>query len=283
MTDHSNRISRAAVYDAVWLHPLATAAQEFGLSANGLAKLCDRLEIPRPSRSYWATPPAQRPPPAPMDEAAQAPGASAQQKGETAGPKRRTRLAPADRHGQLLDTAAAIAVHEGVQSVTLKRVAREAGISEAQAHNCFQGRADLLLSLTRRELRILEQRRRSRVIRGDDRIARIVISTVSYLHEALERGPLLQMLLRNSDVRAALRSERATATARGREPILQELAGKYSMKRDIANGSTAALAAVSLRAGGLLASGRAELAVTERLCLAIVLAGARSNEAWEEG
>lgn len=276
-------ISRAAVYDMVWSHPLATAAQEFGLSANGFAKLCDRLGIPRPSRSYWAKQPTERGPRTPMPDLHDPPSEGDGEDDKTLRTKRRTRLAPADRNDQLLDTAATIAVRVGVQKVTLKRVAREAGISEAQAHNCFQGRVDLLLSLTRRELRILEERRRMRVIRGDDRIARIVISTVSYLHEALERGPLLQMLLRNSDVRAALRAERASATARGREPILQVLSGKYSMKREVANGSTAALAAVSLRAGGLLASGRTELAIAERLCLAIVLAGARSNEAWEDG
>lgn len=282
---HADRdeISREAVYDAVWSRPLAMASKEFGLSANGLAKLCDRLGIPRPSRSYWATPVAQRGARPPMVAQQTAPDESSIGDGETLLLRRRTRLAPADRHDQLLDTAAAIAVRDGVQKVTLKAVAREAGISEAQAHNCFQGRLDLLLSLTRRELSILEERRRSRVVRGDDRIARIVISTVSYLHEAVERGPLLQMLLRNSDVREALRAERASATARAREPILQVLSGKFAMKRAVANGSTAALAAVSLRAGGLVASGRTDLAVAERLSLAIILAGARSNEAWEEG
>lgn len=277
----TRRIPRLELHDLVWSQPLGTVAAKFGLTANGLAKLCDRLEIPRPSRSYWSKAPDQRGPRSPLPPAPDGASTDVVLGGDAPIARRkRTRLSPADRQGQLLDIAAAIAVGEGVQQVTLKRVAREAGISEAQAHNCFQGRTDLLLSLTRRELALLEALRRSRVTRGRDRMAKIVISTVSYLHEALERGPLLQMLLRNSDVRAALRSERSAATAIAREPTLQLLSERYEMKRAVANGSAAALTAVSLRAGGLLASGRTELGIAERLSLAIILAGARSNETW---
>jgi AcrR family transcriptional regulator len=276
-------ISRSELYDLVWSQPLATVAAKIGLTANGLAKLCDRLDIPRPTRSYWSKEPAVRGARTPLPGAPEDSTANITIGGDAQIARRkRTRLSPAERQDQLLDIAAAIAIGNGVQQVTLKRVAREAGISEAQAHNCFQGRIDLLLSLTRRELALLETKRRSRVARGHDRMARIVISTVSYLHEALERGPLLQMLLRNSEVRAALRSERSAATAVAREPILQVLSERFAMKREVANGSAAALSAVSLRAGGLLASGRTELSIAERLCLAIVMAGARSNETWRE-
>lgn len=281
---NTRTVSRSDLYDLVWAQPLGSVAARFGMTANGLAKLCDRLDIPRPARSYWAKMPAQRPVRAPLRPAPDGIDGDVVFGGDTpVARRRRTRLTPAERQEQLLDTAAAIALEEGVQNVTLKRVARAAGISEAQAHNCFQGRTDLLLSLTRRELDVLETRRKSRVTRGGDRMTRIVISTVSYLHEALERGPLLQMLLRNSDVRAALRSERSAATVIAREPTLQLLSERYAMRREVANGSAAALAAVSLRAGGLLASGRTDLGIAERLCLAIVLAGARSNETWREG
>lgn len=267
----------------VWTRPLGSVAPEVGLTANGLAKLCDRLDIPRPPRSYWSKEPERRPPPTLLPDFPRSPDDDGARHGPVSAPRRkRTRLSPAKRQEQLLDAAAAIALREGVQQVTLKRVAREAGISEAQAHNCFQGRIDLLLSLTRREIAIMETRRSSRVARGKDRIASIVISTISYLHEAQERGPLLQMLMRNADVRAALRQERHSATAAAREPSLRILSKRYAMKREVANGSAAALSAVTLRAGGLLASGRTELGIAERLCLAIVLAGARSNEEWAE-
>lgn len=275
--------SREDLHDLVWSQPLGSVALRFGLTANGLAKLCDRLDIPRPARTYWSKPTGQRGPRTPLGPAPDGVQSDVVVGGDKPVVRRkRTRLSPADRQEQLLDTAAAIALSDGVQEISIKRVAREAGISEAQAHNCFQGRTDLLLALARRELRIVETKRRSRVARGHDRMASIVISTVSYLHEAVERGPLLQMLLRNIDVRNGLRAERAISTSRAREPSLQLLAERYHMNRSMANGSAAALAAVCLRAGGLLASGRTDLGTGERICLSIVIAGARSNEAWRE-
>ena len=275
--------SRSDIHSLVWAQPLGSVAPRFGLSANGLAKLCDRLDIPRPSRSYWSTDIQRRPAATPLpDDPRDSLGTERSMAATSRSGRKRTRLSPAKRQEQLLDAAAAIALRDGVQQVTLKRVARETGISEAQAHNCFQGRTDLLLTLTRREIGIVEARRRSRVERGHDRIASIVMSTISYLHEAQERGPLLQMLMRNTDVRAALREERAAATALAREPSLRILGKRYAMRREVANGSAAALTAVTLRAGGLLASSRTDMGVAERLCLAIVLAGARSNEEWAQ-
>jgi hypothetical protein len=33
---------------------MSRLATEFGISGNGLAKICDRLDIPYPPRGYWA-------------------------------------------------------------------------------------------------------------------------------------------------------------------------------------------------------------------------------------
>lgn len=263
----------------MWSEPLANVAGRFGLSANGIAKICDRLGIPRPPRGHWTRPPSERvarkpllPPPVGADDHILLGGP------RTLARRPRSRMSPAARREQLLDEAALVALSDGVQEVTLKRLARQIGISEAQAHNCFPGRLDLLLALARREIAIVETRRQSAVARGTDRIAAIAISTISYLHEAEARGPLLQLLLRTPEIRDALRAERAAAATVAREPILRFLSNRFAMDRQIANASTAALTAVCLRAGGLIASGRVELAMAERLCLAIVLAGARSNE-----
>jgi len=47
-------LTRSALYEKVWTIPMMHLAQEFGLSGPGLAKICLRYEIPRPSRGYWA-------------------------------------------------------------------------------------------------------------------------------------------------------------------------------------------------------------------------------------
>ncbi len=248
------------------------------MSANGLAKLCDRLDIPRPKRSYWLLSPEERAalhpklPPAP-------PGVNEEIiLSERPQPRRdRTRLSLDDRRAQLLAAAAAIVVAEGPQEVTMKRLARDIGISEAQAHNCFAKRIDLLVELTRREVAQVEQSRRGAVSRGTNPLTRVVLSTINYLHDAQARGPLLQALLTVPGVREALRGERASMARAARQPVLDSMVARYGISEARARGTNAVLTAVCLRAGGLLAAGKISLATAERLCLPIVIAGARSN------
>ena len=47
-------LTREELYDRVWATPIKTLAAEFGLSDVGLAKICKKHKIPRPSRGYWA-------------------------------------------------------------------------------------------------------------------------------------------------------------------------------------------------------------------------------------
>lgn len=273
-------ITREQLYDLVWSEPLANVATRFGLSANGIAKICDRLGIPRPERSYWMRSGAARPARIPLGPAPE--GAEEEVvlgAGRSIARRPRSRLSLGDRRAQLLDAAAAMALESGVAEVTLKRLAREVGISEAQAHNCFPGRVDLLLALARREIAEVERHRQAVIARGEDRLASIVVSTVTYLHQARERGALLQLLLRTPEVRDGLRAERAEAAAIAREPILRSLSDRFAMERSVAAASTGALTAVCLRAGGLIAAGRDSFADVERICLTLIMAGARSNEA----
>lgn len=46
-------ITRQLIYDMVWKEPLTHLAKKFGLSDQGLAKLCKREHIPRPPQGYW--------------------------------------------------------------------------------------------------------------------------------------------------------------------------------------------------------------------------------------
>ena len=47
-------MKREALYNLVWAVPVSKLARQFGLSGRGLAKLCQREEIPVPPRGYWA-------------------------------------------------------------------------------------------------------------------------------------------------------------------------------------------------------------------------------------
>lgn len=47
-------MTREELYDAVWTTPMSRLAEDYGISGNGLAKICDREDIPYPPRGYWA-------------------------------------------------------------------------------------------------------------------------------------------------------------------------------------------------------------------------------------
>lgn len=58
------RVTREELHTLVWSKPMSRLAQEFGVSGNGLAKICDRLDVPYPPRGYWAKKAARKPAPA---------------------------------------------------------------------------------------------------------------------------------------------------------------------------------------------------------------------------
>jgi hypothetical protein len=47
-------VSRERLYKQVREKPMSRLAADYGISGNGLAKICDRLQIPYPPRGYWA-------------------------------------------------------------------------------------------------------------------------------------------------------------------------------------------------------------------------------------
>jgi len=47
-------VSREELFSQVWATPMSRLARDYGISGNGLAKICDRLKVPYPPRGYWA-------------------------------------------------------------------------------------------------------------------------------------------------------------------------------------------------------------------------------------
>jgi hypothetical protein len=58
-------LSREELYEKVWSTPMRKLAPAYGLSDVGLAKVCDRHNVPRPPRGYWAKKEFGRAPPRP--------------------------------------------------------------------------------------------------------------------------------------------------------------------------------------------------------------------------
>ena len=47
-------LTRQQLYDQVWTTPMSRLGARYGISGNGLAKVCRRLDVPYPPRGYWA-------------------------------------------------------------------------------------------------------------------------------------------------------------------------------------------------------------------------------------
>lgn len=270
-------LTRRRLYDLVWRSPLAAAARDLGLSSSGLSKICDRLLIPYPPRGHWARVRAGRgSPPPPLPPAPEGAGELIEVSGVRAPSRRpRTRFSTEARREQLIEAAAELIAAEGLPAVSMKAVARKLGISEAQAHNYFPGRRDLLLALARRELHAMETHRRAELSRGQDRYTRVTLSTVTYLREVAERGALIQVLTQSAEVREGLRDERRVTRRWDTRRVAADLEASYGLPPDLAFGATAVLTALTRRAGRLLAGRKLSLESAERLTLAIVTAGNR--------
>ncbi|MGA0602398.1 TetR/AcrR family transcriptional regulator [Caulobacter sp. KR2-114] len=271
-------LSRKDLHELVWSQPMAAAAAGLGLSLNGLAKICDRVMVPYPGRGYWGRSRPARPadraplPPAPSgcsELVSITPGISTLRRS-------RTRLSPDARREQLIDLAGAVIARHGLSALTMKRVAREAGVSETQAHNYFRRREDLLVALARRELASMFTARDSARERGLDASTRIALSTVAYLRHVSQRGALIQVLLNSPEVRLALREERRARAMAERSATAQRLQTRYGVEPDIGYGTTVILTAVTLRAGRLVAERKIPLEMAERLSLALIVAGNRA-------
>jgi AcrR family transcriptional regulator len=270
-------LTRSELYERVWAQPMTKVAAAYGLSGGGLAKICDRLLIPYPPRGYWARAKAglvaERPPLPPAPDGAEQPIVLV---GERSGSRRRQTRVPAEvRRTQLIDAAAEIIVADGLPAATLRAVARRVGLSEAQAHNHFPRRADMLLALARRELQAMEARRRDELSQGRDRQQRVRFSTLAYLREVAQRGALIQVLTNSTEVREGLRAEREQTRRTESRRVSEGLEAAYGLPADLANGATRVLTAMALRAGRLVASGQLSLESAERLTLAMVEAGNR--------
>lgn len=48
------RVSREQLYEEVWAEPMTTVALKYEVSSSFLARICTRLNVPRPQRGYWA-------------------------------------------------------------------------------------------------------------------------------------------------------------------------------------------------------------------------------------
>jgi AcrR family transcriptional regulator len=270
-------ITRNELYQRVWSKPLSAVAKDIGVSGNALAKICNRLLVPYPSRGYWSkahvgkAPDRPPLPPAPEIQAKRVTISAVR-----AGSRRaRTRLSPSIRRDQLLDIAAQLVREGGLHAATMRGIATVAGISETQAYNYFGSREKLLSELARREFARIREIRRAETSRFEDHYAKVRMSNLTYLRQIAQKGGMLQILLSSPQVREMLRREHRKRQRTSLRAHAQSLVEKYGIPWPIALGCTVVLTRLSVRAGHIIADGRISLKSAERLALAMILNGSR--------
>lgn len=270
-------LTREALFERVWREPLSAVARQLGLSASGLAKICDRTAIPYPTRGHWGKAKAGRAPSPPQLPSAPcgvedilriAPGQAIARRVSP-------RLPLEERRAHLLDAAAQIIVREGLHAVTIKRVARDVGLTAPRAYHFFPSVDDLLIELARRELQSVRTTQQQRIDTATRPAERLRLSTVTYLREVASRGALLQVLQAAPAVRKGLRREQRALRSANTEVVAGRFSHSHGVPEDVARAATTVLTSAVLRTGRLLARGRLSLEMAENLAANIVEAGNR--------
>jgi len=55
------RYPRERIYEEIWAEPMIKVAKRYNVSDVALAKVCRKLNIPRPGRGYWEKKAAGKP------------------------------------------------------------------------------------------------------------------------------------------------------------------------------------------------------------------------------
>lgn len=274
----THRFTRQQMYDLVWSKSLVELAKDFGISANGLAKICDRLLVPHPPRGYWSggdhTRTLERPPLLPLPDGTDSDVVISSRRAQSR--RQRTRLPHEMRRDQVAEAAGRIIVGDGLAAATFKRIARELGISEALIYNYFTDQIDLFTFLARREQVLVSQMQQEAYDQNELYLDQVRGSQSRYLDYIALRGSLFQTLLSSRAVRSALREEHLSRRAWSAAFASGNFTKALGVGPQYANPATLILRAMGVRAGRVLAGQKIDRETAGRLALK-TMDGARSG------
>jgi AcrR family transcriptional regulator len=276
--EHSQYLTRQELYELIWARSLNLLAAEFGISANGLAKICDRMLVPRPGRGYFSRSAQnrspQRPPLPPAPKGCDDQIIISPRRAQSRRP--RTRLAWTDRRDQIAQTAAKLITSEGINATTLKRVALELGISEAMVYNYYPSQIELLTYIARREQVEMAELQAAEIARQADYLDRVRASMAAYLDYVEQNGSLLQVLLSRPEVRNVLRQEHQARRAWSAVLAASKMTDSLDVPESLAFFGTQILRAIGVRTGVLLAIRRIDRVTAGRLSRTLMDGARRS-------
>ena len=140
----------------------------------------------------------------------------------------RTRLTPEARQDQLLDTARAMVIEQGLQSFTMEGLAKAAGVSAPLVYNYFPNRQDLLQALLKREYRRYVDNivQASGAAEDFKDLVRVAV-TSNFDHQA--PGNLLPMLLSQPEISIAVQAEQTRDRRKSATFLVRRAAKQYRL------------------------------------------------------
>jgi TetR/AcrR family transcriptional regulator, fatty acid biosynthesis regulator len=182
----------------------------------------------------------------------------------------RKRLAPEERRALILDCTADIVARDGVATLSIESIGKEAGISKSLVYAYFPNLTSLLRELYQREMRQLRRRQAAAAEQVESMEQLVRSITHAYLRYIDERGLIIERLQAEPSV-----SEHHDPTDFNRDIAVDYLTDVilrfYKLPRPIARAATDISFGLPASAGSYLHRHDLDLATLEELTVAMVL------------
>lgn len=188
----------------------------------------------------------------------------------SATPRLRRRYSPEKRRELILDQTADIVARDGVATLSIERIGREAGISKSLVYAYFPNLTELLRALYQREMKQLRRRQSDAAVHAES-IEQLVRSvTHAYLSYIEERGLIIERLQAEPSV-----SANHDPTAFDRDVAVDYLTDMvlrfYKLPRPIARAATDISFGLPAAAGSYLHRHNLEPKTLEDLTVAMIV------------
>jgi TetR/AcrR family transcriptional regulator, fatty acid biosynthesis regulator len=182
----------------------------------------------------------------------------------------RRRLNPAMRRSLILDHTADMVARDGVATLSIDSIGREAGISKSLVYAYFPNLTDLLRALYQREMRRLRRAQADAAANASNFEALVRSVTHVYLHYINERGLIIERLQAEPSV-----SEMHDPTDFGREAAVDYLTdiviAHFGLPADIARAATDISFGLPASAGSYLHRHGMDLQLLEDLTVTMII------------
>ncbi len=190
---------------------------------------------------------------------------------------RRTRLSPETRRELILDHASRIISEDGVATISIERIGREAGISKSLVYKYFANLNEVLVQLLTRELRAMRLAQ-EKVVKNAENFEELVRSmTTVYLRFAQERGQIIERLEAEPSVK-----NNATPNSTSRDKLIHFFARTatkiFDMPPDTASAKAAIAYGMPASAGQFMLETGANLEDMASLTTEMIMSVYRSSD-----